>query len=640
MTELSVAPHYASSSDVELLCESMDCVGYAFDVNSGGEPTFVWTSGLVQGLSVVPLRSFLNGSLESQYARVKLHLENLLNGNRSETELVWRREGTAFRIRDSAHPAFDRHGRVVRIVGTVRHLGAATWDDYIGENFWKEQAYDHIDFGLSCWDTNGKLVLANRRFRDIHALFATSVVPGISIRALITMIARSEEVIMDRPRHEWVVETLTDFKNERSRDYPLTDGRWIEASTIHFAEGSILRLHDVTQLKSSEHSLRQAKEFAETANLKKSRFLRAANHDLRQPLATLKILIYSCYNVVDEAKRHQLLHSMDVTIGIMDEILGSLVQIGQLDAGRIATRIAHFQLRQVLEPLAIEFIPQAEVKGLMMRLVASSETIRSDRALLGRILSNLIANAIRFTEVGRILVGARKRGTMLQIEVWDTGCGIAEDQLELIFEEFHQIADQHRGKQRGLGLGLNIAHRLSMLLEHKIDVRSWPGRGSVFSVSVPLGNIWQSDLGEPEISERIGGEFLGVKVLVVEDNELLRQTVCEMLDVWGVQVTEASDSERAFALFESGVHDFDLALVDFRLPSGRAGTDVLRELCAIAGRKIPGIVATADNDPALINQIRAQGLPVLIKPINPARLRSAMHHLLFEQGRGSLSHDD
>lgn len=638
MTDLPVVPHYVGLSDAELLCESLGCVGYAFDVGVAGVPAFAWASGSVQGQVAVPLRSFLEGSLGDQHARVKLHLEKLLNGNRSEIELIWRREGTAFRIRDSAQPAFDRHGRVVRIVGTVRHLSAVTWDGYVGQSFWKEQAYDHIDFGLACWDTDGRLVLANRRFRDLHGLIANSVVPGTSIRAFVTMIARSGEVMIDGPRHVWVIETLSDFKNERSRDYRLADGRWIEASTIHFAEGSILRVHDVTQLKSSAHSLRQAKEVAETANLKKSRFLRAANHDLRQPLATLKILVYSSFGVEDEEKRRELLHSMDVTIGIMDEILGSLVQIGQLDAGRIAARITHFQLRQVLEPLAIEFRPQAEVKGLKMSVVASCETVRSDRALLGRILSNLIANAIRFTETGKIVVGARKRGAMLDIEVWDTGCGIAEDQFEMIFEEFHQVAEQSRGRQRGLGLGLNIAHRLSMLLDHDINVRSWQGRGSVFSVRVPLGNIWQSDLGEPEISERIGGEFLQVKVLVVEDNEPLRRTVCDMLQGWGVEVTEASDSERAFALFESGAHHFDLALVDFRLPSGRAGTDVLKELCAIAGREIPGIVATADNDPALINQIRAQGLPVLIKPINPARLRSAMHHLLYEHDRGSVSH--
>ncbi|GAA2890829.1 hypothetical protein GCM10010837_51150 [Aminobacter niigataensis] len=617
----------------------MDCVGYAFDVSTAGAPIFAWATGTVQRQLAVPLRSFLEGSLGDQQTRVKLHLEKLLGGNRSEIELIWKREGTAFRIRDSAQPAFDRHGRVVRIVGTVRHLGAVIWDSYAGENFWKEQAYDHIDFGIACWNTAGRLVLVNRKFRDLHGLIANSVAPGTKIEALVTMIARSGEVMIDGPRHKWVNETLSDLKNERSRDHRLADGRWIEASTIHFAEGTILRVHDVTQLKSSEHSLRQAKEAAETANFKKSRFLRAANHDLRQPLATLKILVYSCFGVKDEEKRRELLHSMDVTIGIMDEILGSLVQIGQLDAGRIETRITHFQLRQVLEPLAIEFRPQAEAKGIKMGVVASCETVQSDRALLGRILSNLIANAIRFTETGKIVVGARKRDAMLNIEIWDTGCGIAEDQLEMIFEEFHQVAEQSHDRQRGLGLGLNIAHRLSILLDHDINVRSWPSRGSVFSVSVPLGSIWKSDLGEPEISERIGGEFLDVKMLVVEDNEPLRRTVCDMLDGWGVQVTEASDSEQAIALFERGAYHFDLALVDFRLPNGRAGTDVLKELCEIAGREIPGIVATADNDPTLIKQIRAQGLPVLIKPINPTRLRSAMHHLLYEHGRDLLSHD-
>ena len=631
MSEPVPAPHYASASDAELLCESLDCVGYALDVSPSGAPALTWMSGSIHGVVPVPIKALLQGGLVSHHARVRSHLDKLLDGNRSEIELVWRSDGSAFRIRDTARPAFDRHGRVVRIVGAVRLLGSEAWDRQESQQvLWKEHIYDHIDFGLACWDADGKLVLANRRFRELHRLISTSIAPGVSIKSLVTGIARSGEIVMDGPRNAWIEETLRDFRNERSRDYCLADGRWVEASTIQFPEGAILRVHDVTLLKNSEQSLRQAKEVAETANHKKSRFLRAANHDLRQPLATLKILIYSSFNVEAEAKRRELLHSMDVTVGIMDEILGSLLQIGQLDAGRIAARIAHFQIRQVLEPLAIEFAPQAEAKGLKIKVVTSCETVQSDRALLGRILSNLIANAIRFTEYGKIVVGARKRGATLDIEVWDTGCGIADDQLEMIFEEFHQVAD----RQRGLGLGLNIAHRLSMLLDHEIRVRSWPGRGSVFSVSLPLGNIWQSELGEPEISERIGGEFLGVKVLVIEDNEPLRRSVCEMLDRWGVQVTEACDGDRALALFADGNCDFDLALVDFRLPNGRSGPDILKDLRMIADREIPGIVATADNDPALIGLIRAEGLPVLIKPINPARLRSAMHHLLFEHGRG------
>ena len=413
----------------------------------------------------------------------------------------------------------------------------------------------------------------------------------------------------------------------------LADGRWIEVTTTRFAEGTIARTLDVTSQKGGERALRQAKEIAETANLKKSRFLRAANHDLRQPLATLKILIYSSFEMQNEVKRREVLHSMDITVGIMDEILGSLLQIGQLDAGRIAAKVSHFQIKQIIDRLCTEFRPQAEAKGLKLRTVESYETVLSDRALLERILSNFIANAIRFTETGTILIGPRRRGSALELQVWDTGCGIAADQLELIFEEFHQVDGQESARQRGLGLGLNIALRLTQLLGHSINVRSKIDKGSVFSVMVPFGDIWQSDLGEPEISERIGGEFLNIKMLVIEDNEPLRNTVCSMLEKWGVNVTEASDAERAVSVFTEKEYDFDLALVDYRLPSGRAGTEVLEELRRKSGRTLPGIVTTADNDPELIARLRAEGLPVLIKPINPVRLRSVMHYLLYEQDR-------
>jgi signal transduction histidine kinase len=637
VTEIATAFDFGNVSDAALLSDALDCVTYAISVPEGGRPRLEWSAGTIHGERPVPLQEILEGISDYQnhyHSKLAGHLNELLNGNRSEVEVGWRNGSTAFLLRDVAQPAFDRQGRVVRIVGAVRHIGGETWEYHReADALWKERVYDHLDFGLACWDCDGRLMLANRRFRQIHRLMTNIVQPGITVRELVVRVARSREVVITGSRREWVARALQDFAGGRTSEYLLADGCWLEISTLRFGEGSILMARDITALKSGEEALRQAKEVAESANLKKSRFLRAANHDLRQPLATLKILIYGAYGVEDEKKRHDLLHSMDVTVGIMDEILGSLLQIGQLDAGRIVARVSHFQVRQVLEPLAIEFGPQAEAKGLRLRMVPSRMTIRSDRALLGRILSNFIANAIRFTETGSVLVGVRRRGSMLVIEAWDTGCGIAGDEFDLIFEEFHQIANQRRDRQRGLGLGLNIARRLADLLDHDIFVRSIPGKGSVFAVAVPFGDVWQSNLGEPEISERIGGEFLGTKVLVIEDNELLRGTVCEMLDRWGVQVTEAADGEKALAMMEQGNFDFDLALVDFRLPNGRSGTDILRSLRALSGRNIPGIVATADNDPSLISQIRAEGLPVLIKPVSPARLRSAMHYLLYEHDR-------
>lgn len=630
-------PHVASRAvhpQTALICRTLGCVGYAFAFDETGVLHFEWATGDIAGEEIVPLRALLAERAGIEAVPLLSHLRKLSAGNASEVDLNWRSDIATLRVRDSAQPEFDRFGRVIRIVGTVRDVSFDAWSVTAGsEGVWQRHMVERLDQGLACWDLDERLVFANRKFRELHRGVSSILRPGISARAFFSIVARSGEVAIEGLAALWARSALHDFRHEHVREQQLADGRWLEATPVRFAEGSILRIDDVTRQKASEQALRQAKEVAETANLKKSRFLRAANHDLRQPLATLKILIYSSFGVENEDKRHELLHSMDVTVGIMDEILGSLLQIGQLDAGRIATRVVHFQIGQVLDRLKIEFAPQAEAKGLRFKIVPSRSTVQTDRALLERILSNFIANAIRFTETGEILIGARRRGSTLEIQVWDSGCGIPDDQLALIFEEFHQVADQ-RTQQRGLGLGLNIAYRLAELLDHQIDVRSQLGSGSMFSVSVPVGSVWQSDLGEPEISERIGGEFLGAEVLVIEDNELLRNTVCLLLDRWGVKVTEASDGDKALALFDDPDSPRpDLALVDYRLPNGRAGTEVLADLRALLGYDLPGIVATADNDPALVGRIRSEGLPVLIKPINPARLRSAMHHLLYEQNR-------
>lgn len=333
--------------------------------------------------------------------------------------------------------------------------------------------------------------------------------------------------------------------------------------------------------------------------------------------------------------RRDLLHSMDITVSIMEDIIGTLVQVGQLDADRITPRITHFPISQITDRLRVEFGPQAEAKGLSLRFCGPVFTVVSDRALLERILSNLVANAIKYTEIGGTLVGLRRRGEKIHVEVWDSGVGIPADQCEAIFEEFHQIEPPHGRRKEGLGLGLNIAHRLAELLGHQITLRSRPGRGSVFGIELPLGNVWQSELGEPEISERIGGEFLDVRMLVVEDNDLLRTTVAEMLERWGVAVTVAGTGAQALALLRDGYQP-EIVLCDYRLPNGETGQDVLRQMREILGRNMPAIIATADTDPTLIAGIRSTGVPVLIKPINPARLRSAMHHLLYEQDNEPL----
>lgn len=608
----------------------MGCVSYAFSVGERNKLRLEWIEGSIAGEKPVPIQSLLDGVRGYFDSLISLHLETLFSGNRSQIELLWNGNSNSMRLRDVATPEFDKHGQVCRIVGAVRDVSDETRiPSDANVRFWMDHISERIDFGLSCWDQNEKLALANRRFGDVHRSFSSIVRTGISLTKLLAGIARSREIVSSVGRREWIRSVLQDFREERPREHILADGRCMELTPTRFEGGTILTVQDNTSRRSGEQALREAKELAEAANLKKSRFLRSANHDLRQPLATLKILIYSLIGVEEEEKRLQLLHSMDVTVGIMDEILSSLLQIGQLDSERIATRITHFQASRVLERLGIEFQPQAEAAGLRFRIVPSHLTVQSDRALLERILGNFIANAIRFTETGSVLIGARRRGEHLRFEVWDTGCGIEASEVERIFDEFHQVSSQKR--HRGLGLGLNIAQRIAELLDHDIDVDSAVGKGSMFSVSVPIGSVWQSDLEESEISERIGGEFLGVKVLFVEDNELLRRASILLLERWGVQVTEARDRDEALAAFREMNVKPDLALVDYRLPDGHLGIDVLKELRALSGRQLPGIIATADNDPDIVVRVRNEGFPILVKPINPARLRSAMHHLLYEQ---------
>lgn len=323
---------------------------------------------------------------------------------------------------------------------------------------------------------------------------------------------------------------------------------------------------------------------------------------------------------------------MGVAASIMEDLLGALLQIGQLDAGRIQPRITSFQLSDLFERLQIQFGHQAQSKGIRLRFVTPNKTVSTDRALLERILSNFVANAIRFTEVGGVLVGCRKEGRGLRIEVVDTGRGIKEEHRERVFDEFYRVADESRAQKKGLGLGLNIVRRLADLLEHPVKLRSEWGKGSTFSIWVPLGNIWHSDAGFlADISEAVAGEFAGTPVLLVEDDEILRESMFRLLRRWGIDVHPAANEDEALQLISEGAVSPKLIIADYNLMT-RTGIHVINAIRAVVGEETPAIVVTADAEPKVINSIREAGVPVLIKPVSPPRLRVLMHNLLFEPG--------
>ncbi|VDC24849.1 hybrid sensor histidine kinase/response regulator [Pseudogemmobacter humi] len=484
---------------------------------------------------------------------------------------------------------------------------------------------DNLRLPVSYWSADLKLLSWNPAFAERFSCFPAGIPTGITRDRFIDAVERAGLLVQIETR-------------------PAETGEATDAPTLYFSDGSIYRLEswqapdgcrtticlDITTAQRNERALRKARDAATAADQSKSRFLRAANHDLRQPLAAMKILIYSCIGAREEAERQQALHAMEVSVAIMEDLLGALLNIGQLDAGRIHPSIQTFQISAILERLRIQFDHQAREKGLELRIIPSTAAVVSDRVLLERILSNFVSNAIRYTEVGRVVIGCKQAGGQLQVHVIDTGPGIAPEFREEIFEEFFRISKHQDKRRHSLGLGLNISRRLADILGHRIMLRSLPGRGSDFAIEMPVGNIWHSTISEPEISEQIGGEFAGLACLLLEDDPHVREALAALLERWGITVlnlVDLSDIPRSLAALDRAP---DIIVTDYRLHREYLGTEIVNEVNDILEKPCPALVITADTGPELIAGIRAQGYPVLIKPVGPPGLRVVMHNLLFE----------
>lgn len=477
--------------------------------------------------------------------------------------------------------------------------------------------------GIAVWSAADLLSYCNPAFAEAFGLQPQAIL-GLAPAALLE----------EARRHGTLIGWEAPADTARSLDGYLlicSDGRVLCAADSPVPEGgTVSLLTDVTEARRSQLALTQARDQATAADQSKSRFLRAANHDLRQPLASLKILIYSCLVAENEEDRKQALHAMEVSVAIMEDLLGSLLNIGQLDAGKIEPAVATFQISAILSRLGVQYAHRAREKGLELRILPSKHAVVSDRVLLERILSNLVGNAIRYSDVGRVLVGCKRRGPLLRILVADTGIGIAPEHHEAIFDEFYRVSDTQANARHSLGLGLNIARRLSDILGHQLGLTSVPGKGSCFFVDVPIGNVWHSGTGEPEISERIGGEFAGLCCLVLEDDKMLRDALSAMLERWGLSVVTIDNFDDAAVAVRALPQQPDIILTDYRLRGRIQGTDLASEINDMLEKPCPTLVMTADTAPEIVGAIRAQGFPLLIKPVSPPSLRVAMHNLLFE----------
>ncbi len=365
------------------------------------------------------------------------------------------------------------------------------------------------------------------------------------------------------------------------------------------------------------------------ANQAKTRFLAAASHDLRQPMHALALTVGELREIARAPELAALARRIDRSVAALEDLLDALLDVSKLDAGAIRPERSAFPLQPLLERLADEFAPAAEAKGLRFRVVPTSLWTESDSTLLGRILLNLVANAVRYTRAGGVVVGCRRHGAHAEIVVADSGIGIAAADQARIFEEFYQAGGPQRDRATGLGLGLAIVDRVARLLGHAVTVKSQVGRGAVFGVRVPIVPPRPGEAASA--APGTGAQLAGLRVLVVDDEPDVRAALDGLLRRWGCSVATAASGGEALA---AGRESPDLVLCDLRLGEDASGFDVLDRLKARWGASLQGVVVTADASPERIADAHARGYPLLHKPVRPAKLRALVEQLLRERVPG------
>jgi len=368
----------------------------------------------------------------------------------------------------------------------------------------------------------------------------------------------------------------------------------------------------------------ESREEAEQANISKSKFLAAASHDLRQPLHALGLFVDALESRIQYKEVRDIVGNIRTSTDALSDLLNALLDISKLDARVLKPEPISFQLQPLLQRIVTDFSEPAKSKSLHLRIVDCGMNIHTDPIMLERIVRNLVSNAIRYTSNGTILLGCRRRGKNISIEVHDTGMGIAPDKISRIFEEFYQLENPERDRQKGLGLGLAIVKRLSDLIDCPVSVSSTPQKGSVFRVQVPYVT---DALPVAIISPEYINDLQGTNVLVIDDDALVRQGMQQVLSQWQCQILLAENIEQALEQL-GGSCSIDIILTDYRLRENQTGLDAIKKIHDVCNKNIPAIILTGDTDSQRLGEAKASGFKLLHKPVQSAKLRSLMSYLL------------
>lgn len=502
-----------------------------------------------------------------------------------------------------------------------------------------EAALANMSQGISVVDRDLRLVAWNRRYAELFDYPPNLLSVGTPVAELVSWnAARGLAGDPGDPSH--VSRRLehmragTPYVTERVfpggavveiRGNPMPAGGFVatftDVTAFRSTEAELKRIAETLEQRVAERTAEseRARAEAERANRGKTRFLAAVSHDLAQPLHAAKLFTHALGQHAGDEVTREAVGNIVGALGSAEGLLAGLLDISRLDAGGLRPQIQAFALADLMTGLGSEFGVLAAQRGLRLDVVPTRLWLHSDPQMLRRILQNFLANAVRYTEQGRILFGCRRRGDHAEIEVWDTGPGIAADHHALIFEEFRRLQSQGQG----LGLGLSIAERIARLLGHPLSLRSWPGRGTVFALRVPLADPVSAPLApvEQEPVQRDGG-----CVLVVDNDASVLKAMQALLTGWNCRVLPASSRGQAVAI--AGRQRPDLVLLDYHLDAGVTGLVVLAALRDMLGQQVPAVVITADHSEAVRSAVAAAGCHLLQKPLKPLALRALMSRLL------------
>ena len=510
-----------------------------------------------------------------------------------------------------------------------------------------QHALDHARQGVTVFDANKNLLCWNHAFQTLFDLPDHMIHVGTPLESIIKynsargFYGPGRSDLFFRRRFE---SFIRDTHPVRIRTYPTH--HWLEVRSEHLPDGGIVTTYtDITETVKAEEDLSsanlllesrvrerteellrlnrelsEAKAEADNANLSKTRFLAAASHDILQPLNAARLYSAALLERSAHGTEDQLVQNVATSLEAVEEILTTLLDISRLDAGAQKPEMSDIFIDDLFTQLRVELEPSATEKGLQLDFIKSSLAVRSDRRLLRRMMQNLISNAIKYTPMGRVLVGCRRRGDRVVISVIDTGLGIPASQRKLIFKEFKRL-DEGTKVARGLGLGLSIVDRISRLLKHPIKVQSEPGKGSHFTLDVPLSLRGAKKMAAASTTAGRSLMPSNVFVLVIDNDEMILKGMKILLEGWGCIVVTARNGLEAHEAFaQEGAHH-PLVIADYHLDT-ETGLDIIAALRERIDKLFPAILLTADRSKAVRERTQAEDIYLLHKPVKPAALRA------------------